>query len=93
MRIIFAFAALVLLAGCVTTNPSPEAGVTIPSLPPSIAAPCVPPVTVPTADTDQQDVERYWATDRTSLKICAGRQAAVVASWAALQQSYAGAGR
>jgi hypothetical protein len=93
MRIIPALGALALLAGCATTGPSPEARVTIPSLPPSLSAPCASPVTVPTSDTNQQDVERYWATDRTSLKICAGRHAAVVASWTALQASYAGASR
>jgi hypothetical protein len=94
MRILLALASLALLAGCTTTQgPTPDAPVAIPALPTSLAAPCAAPVTLPVAATNQQDTERFWATDRTNLKICAGRQAAGVESYDAVRTQLAGAAK
>jgi hypothetical protein len=92
VRTLLAMFALALLAGCETTEgPSPDVGISIPGPPPSLSAPCAAPVTLPTVDTDQQDTERLWAADRTSLKICADRQTALVRGWTGMQQAYGAA--
>jgi hypothetical protein len=91
MRFILAAAALLLLAGCATTSPSSTVSIDLPALPPNISAPCASPVTLPTADTGRQDVERYWATDRTNLAKCGASHAAAVSSYEAVRAELAGA--
>ena len=88
-----ALAAALCLAACTTTGTSSTVPVNLPGPPAGLSSPCPRPVTLPTVDTDQQDSERLWATDRTDLSVCANRQAALVASWLALQQQFAGAAK
>ena len=93
MRIFLAFASVLLLAGCTTTDPSATVPIELPALPASLAASCSRPVKLPGAALDAQDTERYWATDRTNLAKCAGRHTATVTYYEALRQKLAGARR
>lgn len=93
MRLIFAGVGLLALAGCATTQPSATVPIDLPALPANISAPCAAPVTLPTADTGRQDVERYWATDRTNLAKCAAAHGATVRSYDVARAELAGATR
>ena len=90
MRIILALGGVLLLAGCATTSPSSTVPIDLPALPASIAGACDRPVALPTADTGRQDVERYWARDRTALAKCAARHAGTVSYYETLQRNLAG---
>jgi hypothetical protein len=68
--------ALVLTASCASRSVEP-----IPILPPpSLTAPCAPPVSLPEGAMTQAEVEKAWGRDRSALRTCAERHQAL-ASW------------
>lgn len=79
MAIVGASAALV--SGC-STKPGNEPAVmlsmTRPTVPPSAAQPCDPPVTLPDRDLTERETASAWGRDRSALTTCEGRRAAAV---------------
>lgn len=51
-----------------------------PKPPPSLTAPCAPPVQLPERVLTQADVERFWGRDRTALRAC-GDQVKALTEW------------
>jgi hypothetical protein len=47
--------------------------------PPSLTAPCAEPVWLPARDMTQAEVETFWGRDRTALRECGDKHAALVA--------------
>ena len=58
-----------LVTACAASKPSTDAGVQLPALPASMMY-CPKPVTLPTGDMTQEDVERFWGRDRLALSQC-----------------------
>ncbi|MFZ5739630.1 MAG: hypothetical protein ACOY6K_22410 [Pseudomonadota bacterium] len=51
---------------------------TRPTVPPSAAQPCNPPVRLPDRDLTESETWGYWDRDRSALRSCEGRRAAAV---------------
>src|ERR1700712_3962851 len=79
--------ALMLLAGCTTTQPSSTAAIDLPALPASKSAACARPAKLPSTGLNAQDTERYWATDRSNLAKCGDRHAATVGHYENLRKN------
>ena len=45
--------------------------------PPSLVAPCAPPVALPVRDVTQGEVETWWGRDRSALRECGEKHAAL----------------
>lgn len=52
-----------------------------PAIPPALQKPCAAPVALPDRDLTASEIVPLWGRDRTALKACEGRRAALVEAW------------
>jgi hypothetical protein len=73
MRLLASACLLTAFAGCNSASVEPQR----PHLPPSLTQPCAAPVALPDRGLTDQEVERLWGRDRSALRACASRHAAL----------------
>ena len=72
----------ILVAACLALALSGCGRGDVAAPPPSLLVPCAEPVAIPARDLTGVDVEVLWGRDRSALRACASRQAAL-AWWVA----------
>ena len=75
MRIPCATLMLCLLSVCAACAPADQPAV---APPPSLLAPCDPPVALPDRAISDQEAEIWWGRDRSALRACASRHQGLV---------------
>ena len=76
VRIPMLIVALSALGAC---SGSTVSGARIDAPPPSLTAPCRDPLRLPARDATQEDVERWWRSDRANLLACGDKHSGLVA--------------
>ena len=70
---------VVVLSALAACSGSTVSGARIDAPPPSLTAPCRDPLRLPARDATQEDVERWWRSDRANLLACGDKHSGLVA--------------